>query len=66
VQVWAKHCAGPVKSVIPVEVLDVMVIDYREIKLLRAFASRYFSVAVNRANANEIKVPVMDALVSPE
>jgi hypothetical protein len=27
VQVWAKHCPGPVKSVIPVEALEFKVID---------------------------------------
>jgi hypothetical protein len=27
VQVWAKHCVGPVKSVIPVEVFDIKVVD---------------------------------------
>ena len=26
-QVVAKHCVGPVKSVIPVEALDLMVVD---------------------------------------
>ena len=26
-QVRAKHCVGPVKSVIPVEVLDLKIID---------------------------------------
>jgi hypothetical protein len=43
-----------------------MVIDSSVIDTVRAFVSRYFSAAVKRVNAKEIKVPVMDALVSPE
>jgi hypothetical protein len=65
VQVVAKHCVGPVKSVIPVEVLDFMVIDYGVIYTVRAVVSRYLSVA-EIANGEEFKVPVVDAVVSPK
>jgi hypothetical protein len=43
-----------------------MVIDAYVIDIVRAFAARYFSAVVKRVNAKEIKVPGMDALVSPE
>jgi hypothetical protein len=66
VQVVAKHCVGPVKSVIPVEVLDLMVIDYGVIDTVRAVVSRYLSVAEKVANGEELKIPVVDALVSPK
>jgi hypothetical protein len=43
-----------------------MFIDAAIIDTLKAFVSRYFSVAVKRVNGEELKVPVMDAFVSPE
>jgi hypothetical protein len=64
VQVRAKHY--PVKSVIPVEVLDVMVIGYGVIDTVRAVVSRYFSVTEKVVNGEELKVPEVDAFLSPE
>jgi hypothetical protein len=43
-----------------------MVIDSSVIDTVRAFVARYNSVAEKGVNAKEIKVPGMDALVSPE
>jgi hypothetical protein len=59
-----KHC--PVKFVIPVEVLDLKVIDTSAIDKIRALVSRYFSVAVKRVNAEEHNVPHLYSLVPPE
>ena len=69
-QGWPKHCPGPVKSVMPFEVFDVMVIVYsvidNDVESQGVPVSRYFSVAVKRINGEELKVPVMNVLVSPE
>jgi hypothetical protein len=43
-----------------------MVIDSSVIDTLRAIVSRYLSVAEKGVNGEELKVPVIDALVSPE
>jgi hypothetical protein len=43
-----------------------MDIDYGVIDTVRAVVSRYLSVTEKRVNGKDIKVPGMDALVSPE
>ena len=43
-----------------------MVIDYGVIDTVRAFPARYLSNGENELNREELKVPSMDALVSPE
>ena len=43
-----------------------MVIDSTVIDTVRAFVSRYLSVAEKAVNGEELKVPGMDAIVSPE
>jgi hypothetical protein len=43
-----------------------MVIDSGVIDKLRTFVSRYLSVAEKGVNGEELKVPAMDVLVSPE
>jgi hypothetical protein len=64
--VQAKYLHWPVKSVIPLGILDIKVIVSYVIDTLRAIDSRYFSVAVKRINGEELNVPVVDALVSPK
>jgi hypothetical protein len=43
-----------------------MVIDYGVIDTVRAVVSRYFSVTEKVVNGEELKVPVVDAVVSPK
>jgi hypothetical protein len=69
-QVWEKH--SPVKSVIPVEVLEFKVVDDVtsvidiDSDVYGIAVSRYFSPAVYMINPKELKIPQMDALVTPE
>jgi hypothetical protein len=55
----------PVKSVIPVKVLEFKVIVSFVINTLRAFVARYLSFSEKGVNGEKLKVPVMDVLGSP-
>jgi hypothetical protein len=56
----------PVKSVIPLGILDIKVIDSVVIDTLRAFVARYLSFCEKELNEEELKVPIMDEVVSPK
>jgi hypothetical protein len=55
----------PVKSVIPLGILEIKVIVSCEINTLRGIVPRYMSVAEKGVKGKELKVPVMDVLGSP-